>query len=215
MPDVVAPRLPSRAASVEAFVPRGWAIETRLDGPVDNDARPDVVLLLRDRDPKNIVRNAGLGVDRLDTNPRLLVVLAAEAGGYRRLAQSDQVIRRNTNPVLSDPLEEGGLSLERRVLSVTSGFFSSAGSWSMGSTTHKFRWQDGCMRLIGIDERDIQRNTGATTDVSVNLLTGKVIRKSGSIENDRTNVHRGTFKRRARLCFEDARDGDFPDVPST
>jgi hypothetical protein len=215
VPDVAVPRLPERAAAVHAFVPKGWAIESRLDGPVDDDARPDVILLLRDRDPRNVVHNDGLGVDELDTNPRLVVVLGAEAGGYRRLAASDQVIRRNTNPVLSDPLEEGGLSLEHRVLAITSGFFSSAGSWTMGHATHKFRWQDGCMRLIGVDESDVQRNTGATTDLSANLLTGRVIRTEGSIEDDRTTVHRETFSRRKPICFEDAVDGYFEDAPST
>ena len=215
VPDVALPRLPERASAVDAFVPHGWAIESRLDGAVDADARPDVILLLRDRDPRNIVHNDGLGVDELDTNPRLIVVLAAEAGGYRRLAQSEQVIRRNTNPVLSDPLEEGGLSLEHRVLSITSGFFSSAGSWTMGSTTHRFRWQDGCMRLIGVDEHNVQRNTGAITKLSANLLTGRVIRTEGSIEDDRTTVRRDVLERRTPICFEDASDGYFANAPST
>jgi hypothetical protein len=215
VPEVATPPLPQRAATVDAFVPEGWAIETRLDGPVDADSRPDVILLLRDRDPHNVVHNDGLGVDELDTNPRLLVVLAAEAAGYRRLAQSDQVIRRNQLPEISDPLEEGGLSLEHRALSVTSGFFSSAGSWTMGHTTHKFRWQDGCMRLIGVDESDIQRNTGQTTDVSTNLLTGRVIRMDGSIEDARSTVRRDVFKQRRPICVDDAIDGEFEGVPST
>jgi len=210
IPEVAMPSLPVRAASVDAFVPPGWTVEARLDGAVDTDARPDVVLLLRDGDPANVVHNDGLGVDTLDTNPRLLVVLAAEAdGGYRRLAQSDQAIRRNTRPEISDPLEEGGLSLERRVLSITTGFFSSAGSWSMGHTTHKFRWQDGCMRLIGYDDSSVQRNTGETTDISVNLLTRRMTRTLGNIEDERTTVRRGTFAHTETLCLDDAVDGGF------
>lgn len=216
IPDVAVPALPLRAGTVEAFVPAGWAIESRLDGAVDTDALADVVLLLRNRDPANIVRNDGLGVDTLDTNPRLLVVLAAEAGGgFRRLALSDQVVRRNTRPEWSDPLEEGGLALERRVLSVTTGFFSSAGSWSMGHTTHRFRWQDGCMRLIGYDDSSLRRNTGETTDVSVNLLTRRTTRTVGSIEHDRTATTRGVLERRAPICLEDAADGRFEDLPGT
>lgn len=208
IPDVVPPAIPLRAPSAAGFVPRGWTVESRIDGAVNEDGRPDIVLLLRDADPRNIVDNDGLGVDRLDTNPRVLLVLLAQpTGGFRRVGLSDALIRRTDNPVLSDPLDEGGIELARRVLSIRLGFFSSAGSWSMGSATYRFRWQDGCMRFIGYDDNNVQRNSGETTQVSINLLTRQATRTTGNIEDERTRTHRWRVAA-AQKCLDDVTDGD-------
>lgn len=214
IPDVPTPRLPQRAAAVDAFVPKGWTVEARHDGPVDGDATPDVVLLLHDADPRNVLHNDGLGQPELDTNPRLLVVLLADpAGGWRRVAQSDRLIRRNDTPTLEDAFEEGGIALDHRVLAVSVGFFANAGSWATGRSTYKFRWQDGCMRLIGFDAYEMQRNSGQTTDTRVNLLTKRATRAVGSIEDDRTHVRRYTLKARAPLCLEAVDDEFDPGLP--
>lgn len=204
VPDVATPQLPMHAGAVSDFVPRGWTIETRFDGPVDSDGKPDVVLLLRDADPRNVLHNEGLGVGELDTNPRMLVVLAADlAGGFRRLAQSDTLIRRNDTPTLEDALEEGGgISLTDRKLTVSVGFFANAGSWTMSTTRYTFRWQDGCMRLIGYDEQATQRNSGDITNTSVNLLTGSRTLKSGNIANDHDRVRHQRAKPVAPVCLE-------------
>ncbi|MGY3264170.1 hypothetical protein [Lysobacter sp. HA35] len=214
IPDVATPTLPAKASTVRAFVPAGWTIESRLDGPIDADAKADAVLLLHNADPRNVLHNDGFGVQELDTNPRLLVVLVADpAGGWRRVAQSDRLIRRNDTPTLDDPLEEGGIELKNRVLDVTVGFFANAGSWTMSHTSYKFRWQDGCMRMIGFDENSVQRNSGEMTDVSVNLLTNKASRTVGSIEDDRTHIRRYTLKSRAPVCLETVNDEFDPVVP--
>lgn len=208
IPEVAIPRLPSQAARPEAFVPTGWRIESRLDGAVDADARADVVLLLRADDARNVVDNDGLGPPRLDTNPRLLAVLRHEGpAGYRLLVQDARLIPRHENPVTSDPLEEGGLSLARRVLKVTLGSFASAGSWSMGSTTYAFRLQDGCMRLIGYDSRSVHRASGEIDEASVNLLTGRAILREGSIESDASRERRATTSRRGVVCLQEVGDG--------
>lgn len=214
IPEVATPAIPARAATPEGFVPRGWRIESRVDGAVDGDARPDAVLLLRDADPRNVVQNDDLGVQELDTNPRVLLVLAADADGWRRIAMSDRLIRRNDMPTLSDPFEEGELSLDRRVLAVTVGFFANAGSWTASHTTYRFRWQDGCMRLIGFDDNAMHRGSGETTDTSVNLLTRKATRTVGNIQFDGTVVHRHALRPQAPVCLE-AVDAEFdPGVPA-
>lgn len=215
IPEVPTPRLPEHAATVEAFVPKGWTVEERLTGPVDADAKPDVVLLLRDADPRNVLHNEGLGVPQLDTNPRVLLVLLADpAGGWRRVAQSDTVIRRNDMPTLSDAYEDGGLTLDKRVLGVTVGFFANAGSWTASHTTYKFRWQDGCMRLIGFDESVLNRGSGETTDTSVNLLTRKATRAVGNMEVDGSVQHRYALKPRPPVCLKAVNDEFDPGIPA-
>ncbi len=208
IPDVAIPGLPEQGASVGDFIPAGWRIESRLDGAIDADARADVVLLLRSDDPRNVVDNDGLGAPRLDTNPRVLAVLRADAvSGYRLLVQDARLIPRHENPVMSDPLEEGGLSLARRVLKVTLGAFASAGSWSMGSTTYAFRLQDGCMRLIGYDDRSVHRGSGRIDETSVNLLTGRALRREGSIESAAVRETRTASSRRGVVCLQGVGDG--------
>ena len=207
VPEVATPTLPLHARAIADFVPAGWKIETRLDGRIDTDARPDAVLLLRDADPRNVLHNEGLGASELDTNPRLLVVLAADpAGGFRRLAQSSALIRRNDTPTLEDVMEEGGLSLTDRKLTVSVGFFANAGSWTMSTTRYTFRWQDGCMRLIGYDEQATQRNSGDITNTSVNLLTGSRTLKTGNIANDHDRVRHQRGKPVAPVCLEAVSD---------
>jgi hypothetical protein len=143
----------------------------------------------------------------------VLLVLAAEPGGWRRVALSDRLIRRNDIPTLSDPFEEGELSLDHRVLAVTVGFFANAGSWTASHTTYRFRWQDGCMRLIGFDENAMHRGSGETTDTSVNLLTRKATRTLGNIQEEGSSTRRYALKPRAPVCLE-AVDAEFdPGVP--
>lgn len=208
IPEVEIPVLPGQGASVHAFVPAGWRIESRLDGRVDDDTHADVVLLLRADDARDVIGNEGLGIARLDTNPRMLVVLRAyPPSGYRLLAQDGRLIPRNENPVMSDPLEDGGLSLAKRVLKVTLASFASAGSWSMGTTAFAFRHQDGCMRLIGYDARSVHRGSGAVEETSVNLLTGRAILREGSVESDASRERRTSTTRRGVVCLQDVGDG--------
>ena len=208
IPEVAIPALAAQGATIDTFVPTGWRIESRLDGRIDDDAHADVVLLLRADDARNVIANHGLGSARLDTNPRMLVVLRARPpSGYGLLAQDARLIPRNENPVMSDPLEEGGLSLANRVLKVTLASFASAGSWSMGTTTFAFRHQDGCMRLIGYDARSVHRGSGAVEETSVNLLTGRAILREGSIESDASRERRTSTTRRGIVCLQDVGDG--------
>jgi hypothetical protein len=89
---------------------------------------------------------------------------------------------------MSDPLEDGGVSIQRGTLKVALFSFASAGSWS-GTTAFAFRWQDDAFALIGYDQNSVMRNSGQTESVSVNFSTGRVKRSEGSIEDDKDSVH--------------------------
>ena len=83
VPPVTYPALARHASTAEAFVPAGWRIESQKSGDLNGDGRSDVVLVLRDADPHNVVdaRERG-GPQNYDTNPRIIVVaFAAAAGG--------------------------------------------------------------------------------------------------------------------------------------
>lgn len=73
-------------------------------GDLNGDGVSDLLLVLRMNDPKNVVKNDGLGPDELDTNPRMLVVAFADNSKKYRLVVADHtLIPRHTNPRPSGP----------------------------------------------------------------------------------------------------------------
>jgi hypothetical protein len=206
IPEVSFPTLPARAQAAADLVPTGWSVEKEARGDLNRDGRPDVVLLLRMTDPANVVSNEGFGAQRLDTNPRLLVVAFADAEtDALSLALADHtLIPRHTDPLMEDPFHD--VSLVRGTLQLSLGSFMSAGSWSVTNVKFTFRHQDGCFRLIGYDATDYQRNTEELSKLSVNYLTRKVQRSSGS-SDDAMNETWRSFEVRELPCLEAVGDG--------
>jgi hypothetical protein len=198
IPEAVYPALPKTAASAEGFVPAGWALESQASGDLNGDGVADLAIVLRGKDPKNVVSNeGGLGENPLDTNPRILTVaFGGAAGGYALALENRTLIPRRTDPVMADPLEDGGISIERGALKVRLHLFMSAGGWGMSTTTYAFRHRDGRFSLIGFDREEVQRNTGETRSVSVNYATGKMKIETGSIERDAKKARWKTLPRR-------------------
>ncbi len=77
------PILAPRAHEVADFVPKGWRVEAEARGAVGGDRRTTVVLVLRELNPAFYV---GKGPERIDTNPRMLVVAFANSDGSYELA---------------------------------------------------------------------------------------------------------------------------------
>lgn len=186
VPEVDMPHLPKQAASADGFVPKGWKIEAQSKGDLNGDGLDDLVLVLRDQDPKNTVVHDGLGETPLDTNPRILAVAFAQASGpYTLVVENSDLIPRRDNPVLDDAFDAAdGISIQRGSLRVHLHFWASAGTWMTSSTTLTFRWQNQRLELIGYDQNTAQRNSGGTSGTSVNYLTGKVKNTEGNMEND-------------------------------
>lgn len=216
IPPVHCPALPDKGSTAEAFVPAGWRIESRTDADLNGDGRPDLVLVLRQQSPANIVHHDGFGENPLDTNPRILAVAWALAGGGYALAlQNHTLIPRHEYPNVDDVLAEtGGVTVQRGTLRVTLHYFANAGSWSTGSTTYAFRWQGGRFELIGYDSGMMQRNTGAIEAESINYLTGKVKRSKGNIKDDEEKVSWEKLPSTRRLSLDEIGDGsDFAPLP--
>ncbi len=215
-PPVRYPAMPVQAGGPDGFVPAGWRMEYWQRGDLDADGLDDLLMVVRMRDPKNVLRNEGLGRDEFDTNPRILAVAFADDTGYRLQFQNHALIPRPDSPVMDDYLEgPESLKIARGAFQVTLHSFASAGSWSMGNATFTFRYQAGCFRLIGYDDDGTQRNTGETTDISVNFITGEAIVTTGSIENDKTRAKTHALGKKPLRCIAEVGDGfEFdPGVP--
>lgn len=209
IPPVDYPVLPARATTAEGFRPSGWRIEEQLSGDLNGDKRDDLVLVLRQQDPRNIVEHDGFGISPLDSNPRMLAIaFAGPAGGYTLAAQNHTLITRHEAPNLSDVFEDGpGVSIVRGTLRTTLYFFSNAGSWSTGSASFTFRWQDGAFALIGYDNSWLMRNSGHTESLSINYATRRVRHTEGSIESDEDSVRWETLTSPRRWTLETVGDG--------
>ncbi|HEX8165577.1 MAG TPA: hypothetical protein VF601_07280 [Beijerinckiaceae bacterium] len=209
IPEAIYPALPKTAAAAEGFVPAGWALESQTSGDLDGDGVPDLVLVLRGKDPKNVVANeGGFGENPLDTNPRILAVAFGRPGGYALGLENRTLIPRRVDPVLEDPLaENGGVAVERGLLVVRLNSFASAGSWGTSTTTYRFRHRSGRFELAGFDRGSVQRNSGETRDVSVNYATGRMKIATGSIEKDAKKVRWKTLPRRPPPTIDRIGDG--------
>jgi hypothetical protein len=212
LPEVIYPVPPKQAASADGFVPQGWSIEARASGDLNRDGIADLALVLRQRDPKNIVEHAGLGEKPFNTNPRILAVAFRDgpAGDYILQVANHTLIPRREDPVQADPFgdENGGISIERGVLSVTLQLFMTAGGWDMFTATHKFQYRNGRLELIGYDRSNVNRASGKTNDISVNYLTGKMKLAAGDVARDNpVKVSWKTLSRRSPLVIDELGDG--------
>ncbi|WP_419898887.1 hypothetical protein [Roseomonas sp. USHLN139] len=188
LPPASIPRLAEQAQSAAGFAPAGWILEDQASGDLNGDGRADLVMVFRGQDPALVLENeAGLGERRLDSNPRLLAIAFAEpSGGFRLAAQDAALIGRRSDPVLTDPYEPKGISVARGAFRLQLGRFASVGSWGAERRTFTFRWQDGRFVLIGYDQFSMQRNSGATEELSVNYATGRASIETGNNESTAT-----------------------------
>ncbi|WP_159992279.1 hypothetical protein [Roseomonas sp. 18066] len=203
IPPADIPRLVDQAATAQGFAPAGWALEEQATGDLNGDGRADLALVFHGQDPALIVENRdGLGERRLDTNPRLLALAFAEAGGGYRLALQDAaLIGRRIDPVFADPYDKGGISVARGALRLTLVRWASAGSYGAENRSLTFRWQEGRFMLIGYDQSTTQRNTGATEALSVNYSTGRASIETGTIESEATRKRWVTLTQRPLLAL--------------
>ncbi|MGO4128938.1 hypothetical protein AB4Z01_31400 [Inquilinus sp. YAF38] len=211
IPAATYPALPRQAASAEGFVPPGWQLEAQAKGDLDGNGKADLAFVLHATDPKNVVANPeGLGVDSLDTNPRILAVAFARAAGYELAMENHALIPRRTDPVMDDPFDSvaaSGLEVARGTLRLRLGVFASAGSWSMSTTTMTFRWQGGRFELIGYDRTETNRGSGEIEGLSINYLTRRAKRSQGTIESDAEKTRWETLPRGPLLSLDEVGDG--------
>jgi hypothetical protein len=210
IPKVTYPKLSTEGASAEAFVPKGWKLEAEHKGDFNKDGSDDLLILLRMNDPKNVIEHDALGQNPFDTNPRILAVALAgpENKPYRLALQNQKLIARPDIPAADDLLSElGGIAVERDTFTVALHQFMSAGSWSSGLTTYRFRHGKRGFELIGYESSTLIRNSGEDTKVSINYLTGKVKISTGTMQDDEVKVEWRKLKKKRLLLIDEIGDG--------
>ena len=188
LPGAVIASLPRAAATPAGFAPRGWRVEQTVQGDLNHDGRPDVVVILKGDDPACRVTPPGQS-EAVDTNPRIVMVAFGTSGGFALQLANSAVIPRLDDPYMDDPIEECGtgcgLTVHGDVIRLGVRNWRSAGGWSTNINTLSFRWNGRQFALIGFDRETLQRNSGETETLSANFTTGRMSIAKGSIESDR------------------------------
>ena len=191
------PTLPAAGATVESLVPTGWTIEQRHNADFNRDGRTDVLVLIRDKVAQG-------------TTPRRIVLIAlaaAQSSGYVRSAANPQLVPRDLSGQLEDPMADGEITMRPGGFDLQIGMMPGTGSYLAATMRYRFRFEGGCFRLIGYDRAETHRGTLDTRDVSVNFLTGAVVRTTGNAQSGRSQSQRARLTANPRRCLDDLPSG--------
>jgi hypothetical protein len=206
IPPVHYPDFPHHAASLAAFVPKGWKITDKAIGDLNGDHFPDAALAIWMDDPRNKIHPSYDPKTRYDTNPMMLIVAFGSRGGYDLAVANHTLIPRRENPNQNPPFN--GVSIANGVLRVKMHEFLEAGGWWLGKISFAFRWQDGALRLIGYDRDGIIKNTGATDVASVNYPARRMIVKTGTMAGEAPDETKTmTIGHKPLLTIDEVGDG--------
>ncbi len=194
------PQIPKTGTNTNAFVPKGWKIIYRAKGDLNKDHLPDEAIIIQNTNPKNIIKNDGMGSDQLNVNPRILLVLFKTSGNYSLQAQNTNFIPTENdadNTCLADPLQEtGAISIKNGVLILSYQYWLSCGSYGVSNVDYTFRFQNQKMELIGFQRGEYSRSSGEENMASINFSTRKKSETSGgNMFSDKTNKPKTVWKK--------------------
>jgi hypothetical protein len=186
-------QLPAEAATVEAFVPRGWTIEERIEGDLNRDAVADVALKLVEEMPSNADKD-----NPPERNRALLILFQTSDGKLRRAALANKVLlcTRCGGAFFGVMETPSKVTIKDGVLIVEQEY----GSREVTRETFRFRHEAQSNRfpLIGVDVITADRATGETTNESTNLLTGVKLSAMTRM-NEKTGKELPVSNRRQRV----------------
>ncbi|NTU68582.1 MAG: hypothetical protein HGB02_06860 [Chlorobiaceae bacterium] len=191
------PNIPDRASAPEGFLMPGMKLEKVAKGDLDGDLLPDLAMIIRMDDPKNVLRDPE-EADRepLDTNPRMIAIaMADKAGGFTIDAVNLSMIPRLEDPFMNDPFVD--LSIDKGAVKLLLEQSSNAGSWGSATMTFTFRKRGQDVALVGFDRTDVNRASGEMTETSVNFLTGREVVSTGNVSTDKMSKKLNQLPKRA------------------
>jgi hypothetical protein len=211
IPEVTYPTLAGEASDVAGFVPKGWKLDHQQSGDLNGDGLADVMFVLIDDDPKNLVSDASFSENPVNTNPRILAVAFADKSGAYKLALQDHtLIPRIIEPMFEDPLQKDASVISNGSFKIA--FYGFGGT--IWQPQLQFRFQHNQFELIGFEDSRVERNSGTTVSTSLNYLTHKVEITTGSIENDVAKTVRKKLKSAPLLTLQKIGSGlDFNPLP--
>lgn len=157
------PGVPTTGTQAPQFAPPGWQLEGATPCELNGDAMPDLLIVLIEP-PKE-----GKDADPMERR-RALVWVHGTAKGYELVDSNVGLLPRYNGLGINGGEAAPEIEVSKRVASIT----LSGGSADAYGSVHRFRFEKGVVRLIGLDDTNYNRNTLETNSTSENLLTGVV-----------------------------------------
>jgi len=150
-------KLPKTANSTSKFVPAGWTLESTVNGDLNGDGVADAVIVF---------------VDKGEEGDRTLMIAFKNARGeFERVVTAKTVLQcTSCGGMLGGEKNEPDIKIAKGVLIIK----TLTGSRESTDSTFRFRYDAKVSKfaLIGYDQVDNDRATGASTRTSTNYLTG-------------------------------------------
>lgn len=186
------------------FVPKGWKIEEKISGDLNDDGVADHALKLIEDIPST-------QDDPADRNRALVIVFAGSDGKLTRAAATDKLLQCTScggafYGVVDAP---ANVKIEKGVLIID----QDRGSREVTETTYRFRYdeQPSMFILIGFDYTSRDRANGEVSYESTNYLTGKRITTTGK---GKKTTSKTTVVKKMRYSLEEV-DADKFDEEAT
>ncbi len=184
-----AAKLPKTAAKVGEFIPRGWVIESQIEGDLNRDSLPDLAVTLveqmpADADKDNLPESQRAESQRAERQRALLILFKTADGKFSRAALANKVLlcTRCGGAFYGMAETPTRVEISNGVIVVKQDY----GSREITEETYRFRFEPETRRFafIGVDLKSYDRANGQTLKESTNFLTGvKLSAKSQMAEN--------------------------------
>lgn len=194
------PQIPKKGINIKAFIPKGWKMIYHAKGDLNKDILADEAIIIQNTNPKSIIKSDRLGNDKLNVNPRMLLVLFKNAGQYELQFQNTKFIPTENDTVstcLADPLQEtGAIAIKNGTLILSYKYWLNCGSYDVSNLDYTFRFQNKKMELIGYDVQSYSRSSGEETLTSINFSTHRKSETSGgNMFSEKTNEPKTVWKK--------------------
>jgi hypothetical protein len=136
----------------------------------------------------------------------VLAVLLRAQGGWVLAERNHRLVPRVDLSSQEDPMSNGEISVRPGGFSISLGLAATLGSYQAATLRYRFRYQGGCMRLIGYDRLELHRATLDTKDLSINFLDGAVLHTTGNAQTEVSQQRRERLPIPPRLCLRELDD---------
>ena len=161
------PWLNLNGISAESFVPPGWSLISKTEGDLNKDQLNDLAIVVEKADSYEID-----GETKTNTLRILGIFLKQKNGSYIKHTQSNTFIISRKNENNFEPFQ--GLSVTNEgYLEILFQHWTADAVWFVTIHSYKFTLQNNKFELVQYNTNETDRNTGESTDISVDFVAKK------------------------------------------
>ncbi len=166
--------------TIESFVPDGWNIISNSEGDINLDKLNDVAIVIE----KTLqILKQGDSVPSDVTKRILSIFVKRKEGTYFKTLQSDTFIIAKEG-LMSEPFQ--GIAItDRGELEINFQIWKEKSKWFVSNHSYKFLLQNNKLDLVQYDSNETNRETGNSTDYSIDFLLKKMSIQNYNFKNEK------------------------------